>query len=229
MWKNEDGIPVIGTNQHFLTFHTDPPDYKNLILSLASGAIGNSEMPIIDIYGGPLGWIPIFNPSHVRGHGTDYVTLLTGCGGMGGIPIDPKTLSVDLDKLPTPEKVTALIQDGLPTLPSLPKLLDPNYLYDTLAITEIMNRLGPETVLTPDEYLAFAGNNFDAFRLLWQTALEKVGSGDPAAVLEVLQITDNIKTLESLGLPPGLPGSDSPNGDLTGDIPVVGDLLAGGS
>src|SRR5699024_7261161 len=52
MWANEDGIPLIGTFSHFNEFHTDDT-YENLVLSLASGAIGNSDMPIIDIYGGP--------------------------------------------------------------------------------------------------------------------------------------------------------------------------------
>jgi hypothetical protein len=199
MWKNEDGIPVLGTNTHFLTYHTDA-EYENLILSLASGAIGNSQMPIIDVYGGPLGWIPIFNPSHVEGHGTDYATMLTGCGGMG-LPIDIKTGEVNLDRIPTPEKVIAFGQKIMPEVPDPQKILAPDYLYNTLAVDEITNRLGFNTVFTPDEYLNFATNNFDAFRLVWQTALEKLDGGDPTAILEVLQVTDNIKTLESLGLP----------------------------
>jgi hypothetical protein len=229
MWKNEDGIPVIGTNTHFLTFHTDP-DYKNLPLSLASGSIGNSQMPIIDAYGGPLGWIPIFNPSHVRGHGTDYATMLTGCGGMG-LPINTKTMSVDLEKLPTPEKVLGFAQKVIPTVPSPEKVLAPDYLYNTLRVDEITNRIGPDVIFTPEEYLAFAGKNFDAFRLLWQTALEKFGSGNPTAVLDALKITDNIKTLQSLGLP-GLPGSGDktltnslPSGGLTKGLPT-GDLAS---
>jgi hypothetical protein len=217
MWKNEDGIPVIGTNTHFLTFHTDP-DYKNLPLSLFSGAIGNSQMPIIDIYGGPLGWIPIFNPSHVRGHGTDYATMLTGCGGMG-LPIDTKTMSVNLDRLPTPEKALNFATKVIPTVPSPEKILAPDYLYNTLRVDEITSRIGPDVIFTPDEYLSFATKNFDAFRLLWQTALEKVGGGNPAAVLDVLKITDNIKTFQSLGLP-GLPGSGTDT--LTGGLPAGG-------
>jgi hypothetical protein len=229
MWKNEDGIPVIGTNTHFLTYHTDP-DYKNLPLSLFSGAIGNSQMPIIDIYGGPLGWIPIFNPSHVRGHGTDYATMLTGCGGMG-LPIDTKTMSVNLEKLPTPEKALGFAEKVIPNVPSPEKVLAPDYLYNTLRVDEITRRVGPDVIFTPEEYLAFAGKNFDAFRLLWQTALDKFGSGDPAAILDVLEITDNIKTLQSLGLP-GLPGSGDetltnglPAGGLTAGLPT-GDLAS---
>jgi hypothetical protein len=144
MWKNEDGIPVIGTNTHFLTYHTDA-EYENLVLSLASGAIGNSQMPIIDIYGGPLGWIPIFNPSHVEGHGTDYATMLTGCGGMG-LPIDIKTGEVNLDRIPTPEKVLTFAEKVIPTVPDPQKLLAPDYLYNTLAVDEITNRLGFNTV-----------------------------------------------------------------------------------
>ncbi|MGW4827749.1 hypothetical protein ACWEOG_09235 [Amycolatopsis japonica] len=222
MWKNEDGIPLLGSNSHALTYHTDPA-YKNLILSMASGAIGNSQMPVIDAYGGPLGWIPIFNPSHVRGHGTDYLTMATGCGGMG-LPIDTKTMAVDMSRLPTPEKVVNFVQKGMPSVPDPARVLAPDYLYNTLQVAEIMNRLGPDTVFTPDEYLSFAGNNFDAMRLLWQTALEKVSSGDPAAVLDVLKVTDNIKTFESLGMP-GLPGS---GGDTaTGSLPLVGPALGG--
>lgn len=222
MWKNEDGIPLLGSNSHALTYHTDPA-YKNLILSMASGAIGNSHMPVIDAYGGPLGWIPIFNPSHVRGHGTDYLTMATGCGGMG-LPIDTKTMAVDMSRLPTPEKVVNFVQKGMPSVPDPARVLAPDYLYNTLQVAEIMNRLGPDTVFTPDEYLSFAGNNFDAMRLLWQTAFEKVSSGDPAAVLDVLKVTDNIKTFESLGMP-GLPGS---GGDTaTGSLPLVGPALGG--
>src|SRR5699024_3893573 len=56
MWANEDGIPLLGSFSHINEMHTDPA-YENLVLSLASGAIGNSDMPVIDIYGGPLGWI----------------------------------------------------------------------------------------------------------------------------------------------------------------------------
>ncbi|MFI5559332.1 hypothetical protein ACIA2T_08675 [Amycolatopsis japonica] len=222
MWKNEDGIPLLGSNSHALTYHTDPA-YKNLILSMASGAIGNSHMPVIDAYGGPLGWIPIFNPSHVRGHGTDYLTMATGCGGMG-LPIDTKTMAVDMSRLPTPEKVVDFVQKGMPSVPDPARVLAPDYLYNTLQVAEIMNRLGPDTVFTPDEYLSFAGNNFDAMRLLWQTAFEKVSSGDPAAVLDVLKVTDNIKTFESLGMP-GLPGSGSDT--ATGSLPLVGPALGG--
>ncbi len=222
MWKNEDGIPLLGSNSHALTYHTDPA-YKNLILSMASGAIGNSHMPVIDAYGGPLGWIPIFNPSHVRGHGTDYLTMATGCGGMG-LPIDTKTMALDMSRLPTPEKVVDFVQKGMPSVPDPARVLAPDYLYNTLQVAEIMNRLGPDTVFTPDEYLSFAGNNFDAMRLLWQTAFEKVSSGDPAAVLDVLKVTDNIKTFQSLGLP-GLPGS---SGDtLTSGLPLLGGAIGG--
>ncbi|UUV35848.1 hypothetical protein NQK81_21185 [Amycolatopsis roodepoortensis] len=227
MWKNEDGIPLLGSNSHALTYHTDPA-YKNLILSMASGAIGNSHMPVVDAYGGPLGWIPIFNPSHVRGHGTDYLTMATGCGGMG-LPIDTKTMAVDMSRLPTPDKVAAFVQKGMPSIPDPAKVLAPDYLYNTLQVAEIMNRLGPDTVFTPDEYLSFAGNNFDAMRLLWQTAFDKMSSGDPAAMLDVLKITDNIKTLQSLGLP-GLPGSsgETLTGGLpTGGLPIVGGALGG--
>ncbi|HJQ05812.1 MAG TPA: hypothetical protein VJ872_10230, partial [Nocardioides sp.] len=220
MWKNEDGIPVLGSNSHFLTYHTDPA-YKNLVLSLASGAIGNSEMPIVNIYQGPLGWIPIFNPTHVRGHGTDYVTLLTGCGGMG-LPIDTKTGSVNLDRLPTPAKALNLATRIMPNVPNLSKIMGPDYLYNTLRVDEITNRLGFNTVMTPDEYVAFAGKNFDAFRLVGQTVLEKMNN--PASVLDVLKVTDNIKTLQSLGLP-GLPGSTG-GSTLTGSLPTGG-LTAG--
>ncbi|NGN95745.1 hypothetical protein G5C66_23780, partial [Nocardioides sp. KC13] len=232
MWKNEDGIPVIGTNSHFLTYHTDP-SYKNLPLSLASGAIGNSQMPIIDIYGGPLGWIPIFNPSHVRGHGTDYVTLLTGCGGMG-LPVNPKDGSVDLNKIPTPEKVTTFAGKIFPSVPSVSKITGPDYLYNTLQTKEIMSRIGPSSTMTPDEYLSFAGNNFDAFRLLWATALQQVSSGNPTAILDVLEVTNNLKTLESLGMPglPGagglpLPGSEQPSGEQPSGEQPSGEEPAG--
>ncbi|GAB4001748.1 hypothetical protein [Nocardioides ultimimeridianus] len=227
MWKNEDGIPVLGSNSHFLTYHTDPA-YKNLILSLFSGAIGNSEMPIVNIYQGPLGWIPIFNPTHVRGHGTDYVTLLTGCGGMG-LPIDTKTGSINLDRLPTPAKALNLATRIMPNVPSLPKMLGPDYLYNTLRVDEITNRLGFNTVMTPDEYVAFAGKNIDAMRLLWQTALEKMSN--PVSILDVLKVTDNIKTFQSLGLPglPGVPGAGGstltgslPSGGLTAGLPTAG-------
>jgi hypothetical protein len=224
MWKNEDGIPVIGTNSHFLTYHTDP-SYRNLPLSLTSGAIGNSQMPIIDIYGGPLGWIPIFNPSHVRGHGTDYVTLLTGCGGMG-LPVNPKNGSVDLNKIPTPEKVTTFAGKIFPSVPSVSKITGPDSLYNTLQTKEIMSRVGPTSVMTPDEYLSFAGKNFDAFRLLWQTALSQVSSGNPTAVLDVLKVTNNIQTLQSLGMP-GLPGSEGPT--LTSGLPGGSSLPLPGS
>ena len=115
---------------------------------------------IIDVYGGPLGWIPVFNPSHVRGHGTDYVTLLTGCGGMG-LPVNPKDGSVDLNKIPTPEKVTTFAGKIFPSVPSVSKITGPDYLYNTLQTKEIMSRLGPSSTMTPDEYLSFAGNNFD--------------------------------------------------------------------
>ncbi|GGO90478.1 hypothetical protein GCM10011584_22340 [Nocardioides phosphati] len=199
MWKNEDGIPVIGTNTHFLTYHTDA-EYKNLILSLASGSIGNSQMPIVDLYGGPLGWIPIFNPKHVEGHGTDYATMLTGCGGMG-LPVDIKTGAVNLDRLPTPDKVMTFAKRVVPDVPNPQKILGPDYLYNTLAVDEITDRLGFNTVFTPDEYLNFATNNADAFRTLGTTAFEPLASGDPTKLLEVLQVTDNIKTLESLGMP----------------------------
>ncbi|GAB2980151.1 hypothetical protein GCM10027076_17550 [Nocardioides montaniterrae] len=224
MWKNEDGIPVLGSMSHFLTYHTDP-SYKNLMLSLASGAIGNSQMPVVNIYQGPLGWIPIFNPTHVRGHGTDYVTLLTGCGGMG-LPIDVKTGRLNLDRLPTPEKVMNLAQRVMPNVPSLPKLLGSDYLYNTLRVDEVTKRLGFNTVMTPDEYLQFAGKNFDVFRTLATTVFSKMN--DPVSILDVLKITDNLQTLQSLGLP-GLPGTSGstltsglPTGGLTAGLPTAG-------
>src|SRR5699024_2454710 len=46
MWANEDGIPLLGSFSHINEMHTDPA-YENLVLSLASGAIGNSDMPVI--------------------------------------------------------------------------------------------------------------------------------------------------------------------------------------
>ncbi|OSM42164.1 hypothetical protein [Nesterenkonia sp. PF2B19] len=193
MWANEDGIPLLGSFAHVNEYHTDPA-YENLVLSLASGAIGNSEMPIIDIYGGPLGWIPVFNPSHVKGHNTDYVTLLTSCGGIG-IPLD----SNDLTTLNVPSAdeladLSDLIIPGLPT----PEMLTSDYLWETTDASAILDRVTPETLLNLEEYVGFAGDHFDTWRLLWETALDDVTSGNPTGTLELLQITENINTLQSL-------------------------------
>ena len=42
-------------------------------------------------------------------------TMLTGCGGMG-LPIDIKTGEVNLDRIPTPEKVIAFAEEIMPVL-----------------------------------------------------------------------------------------------------------------
>lgn len=232
MWANEDGIPLLGSFAHFNEFHTDPA-YENLVLSLASGAIGNSEMPVIDIYGGPLGWIPVFNPSHVKGHGTDYVTLLTSCGGIG-IPLNSNDLTTL--NVPSVEKLADLSDLILPGLPSPEKLTDPNYLWKTTDATDILHRISPETLSNMDEYVNFAGDHFDTWRLLWETALSDVSSGNPTGILEVLKITENINTLESLSSVVGGTGSTpgSPAGGLLpgvlgeeGLTSVVGGLTGG--
>ncbi|MFC7403471.1 hypothetical protein [Georgenia alba] len=194
MWANEDGIPLLGSFSHVNEHHTDPA-YENLVLSLASGAIGNSNMPIIDVYGGPLGWIPVFNPSHVRGHDTDYVTLLTSCGGIG-IPLDSNDLTTL--NVPSVEELANLSDLIIPGLPTPEMLTDPNYIWETTDASAILERVTPQTLLNLDEYVGFAGDHVDTWRLLWETALEAVTTGDPAGVLEVLQITENINTLESL-------------------------------
>lgn len=219
MWANEDGIPLLGSFAHLNEYHTDPV-YENLVLSLASGAIGNSEMPIIDIYGGPLGWIPVFNPEHVKGHDTDYVTLLTSCGGIG-IPLDSNDLTT-LD-LPSVEDLTDLSELIIPGLPSPDMLTDPNYLWETTDASAILNRITPETLLNLEEYVGFAGDHFDAWRLLWETALEAVTTGNPTDILEVLEITENINTLESLA---DVVGEDA-LGELLGED-ALGDLLGEG-
>ncbi|GAA1735741.1 hypothetical protein [Brachybacterium phenoliresistens] len=199
MWANEDGIPLLGSPSHLNEYHTDPT-YDNLVLSLASGAIGNSQMPVIDIYGGPLGWIPVFNPSHVKGHGTDYVTLLTSCGGVG-IPLNSNDLTaLNVDSVEQLADMSDLIMPGLPS----PEMLtDPTYIWKTTDASDILARVTPETLLNMEEYAGFAGDHFDTWRLLWETALSDVSSGNPTGVLDVLKITDNIHTLESLSGPLG--------------------------
>ena len=218
MWANEDGIPVVGTPAHFNEHHTDPA-YDNLVLSLASGAIGNSDMPVIDVYGGPLGWIPVFNPSHVKGHGTDYVTLLTSCGGVG-IPLDSNDLtSLDVGSVEELANLSDLIMPGLPS----PEMLtDPTYLWKTTDATDILDRVTPETLLDVDQYVGFAGDHVDTWRLLWETALNDVSTGNPSGILDVLEITNNINTLESLS---GPLGGDTAS-DLLGED-GVSDLLGG--
>ncbi|GAB3756482.1 hypothetical protein GCM10027591_05700 [Zhihengliuella somnathii] len=210
MWANEDGIPLLGSFAHLNEYHTDPT-YENLVLSLASGAIGNSEMPVIDIYGGPLGWIPIFNPSHVKGHNTDYVTLLTSCGGIG-IPLNSNDLTAL--NVPSVEELADLSDLIIPGLPDPEMLTDPNYLWETTDASAILNRVTPEALTNTEEYLGFANDHFDTWRLLWETALNDVASGNPSGVLEVLQITENINTLESLA---GIVGEDAVAGALGGE------------
>ncbi|GAA3054663.1 MULTISPECIES: hypothetical protein [Actinomycetes] len=211
MWANEDGIPLLGSFAHVNEYHTDPA-YENLVLSLASGAIGNSEMPIIDIYGGPLGWIPVFNPSHVKGHNTDYVTLLTSCGGIG-IPLDSNDLTaLDVPSADELADLSDLIIPGLPT----PEMLTSDYLWETTDASAILDRVTPETLLNLEEYVGFAGDHFDTWRLLWETALDDVTSGNPTGTLELLQITENINTLQSL--------SDVVGDDALGDLLGEGDL-----
>ncbi|APX33238.1 hypothetical protein BH708_11525 [Brachybacterium sp. P6-10-X1] len=206
MWANDEGIPLLGTPSHFNEFHTDPA-YENLVLSLASGAIGNSDMPVIDVYGGPLGWIPVFNPAHVKGHGTDYVTLLTSCGGVG-IPLNTNDLTnLDVESV---EELADLSDLIIPGLPSPEMLMDPTYLWKTTDATDILERVDPETLLDVGDYTAFAGDHVDTWRLLWETALSDVSSGNPTGVLDVLKITDNINTLESLSGPLG--------GDIGSDL-----------
>ena len=87
-----------------------------------------------------------------------------------------------------------------------------------------------------DEYVGFAGDHLDTWRLLWETALEDVSTGNPTGVLEVLKITDNIHTLESLSGPLGgdiasdLLGGDVTSGLLGGDVTselLGGDLTSG--
>ncbi|MFS8513622.1 MAG: bifunctional ornithine acetyltransferase/N-acetylglutamate synthase, partial [Planifilum fulgidum] len=95
---------------------------NDMVLALASGAIGNANMPVIDIYGGPLGWIPVFNPDHVKGHNTDYVTLLTSCGGIG-IPLDSNDLTTL--NVPSVEELTNLSDLIMPGLPTPDMLTDP--------------------------------------------------------------------------------------------------------
>ncbi|WP_193105595.1 hypothetical protein [Brachybacterium sp. FME24] len=218
MWANEDGIPLVGSPAHFNEHHTDPA-YDNLVLSLASGAIGNSNMPVIDVYGGPLGWIPVFNPSHVKGHGTDYVTLLTSCGGVG-IPLDSNDLtSLDVGSVEELANLSDLIMPGLPS-PDM--LTDPTYLWKTTDASDILDRVTPETLLDVDQYVGFAGDHVDTWRLLWETALNDVSTGNPSGILDVLEITNNINTLESLTGPLG--GDTS--SDLLGEG-GVSDLLGG--
>ncbi|GAB3619364.1 hypothetical protein GCM10027417_06240 [Glutamicibacter endophyticus] len=218
MWANEDGIPALGSFAHINEYHTDPA-YENLVLSLASGAIGNSEMPIIDIYGGPLGWIPVFNPSHVKGHNTDYVTLLTSCGGIG-IPLDSNDLTTL--NVPSAEELADLSDLIIPGLPSPEMITDPEYLWKTTDASAILQRVTPETLTNMEEYKNFAGDHFDTWRLLWETALEDVSNGNPTGILEILKITDNINTLESLS---SVVGDDTTDGLLGGDL--VGGLLGG--
>src|SRR5699024_3005240 len=227
MWANEDGIPLIGTFSHFNEFHTDDT-YENLVLSLASGAIGNSDMPIIDIYGGPLGWIPVFNPAHVKGHGTDYVTLLTSCGGIG-IPLDTNDLTTL--NVPSVEELADLSELIIPGLPTPEMLTDPTYIWETTDASDILDRMSPETLMNLNDYVTFAGDHIDTWRLLWETALESVSNGNPTEILEVLQVTENIHTLESLApalggeAPDGTDGGllgDLPTGDLLGDLPILG-------
>ncbi|WP_309079918.1 CHRD domain-containing protein [Zhihengliuella sp.] len=210
MWANEDGIPALGSFAHVNEYHTDPA-YENLVLSLASGAIGNSEMPIIDIYGGPLGWIPVFNPSHVKGHNTDYVTLLTSCGGIG-IPLNSKDLTTL--NVPSAEEMADLSDLIVPGLPTPEMLTDPEYLWKTTDASAILERVTPETLTNTDEYVNFAGDHFDTWRLLWETALDDVSNGNPSGVLDVLQVTENINTLESLS---EVVGEDALAGALGGD------------
>ncbi|RZU62659.1 CHRD domain-containing protein [Zhihengliuella halotolerans] len=254
MWANEDGIPLLGSFAHVNEYHTDP-EYENLVLSLASGAIGNSEMPVVDIYGGPLGWIPIFNPSHVKGHGTDYVTLLTSCGGIG-IPLDSNDLTTL--NVPSVEDLADTSDLIMPGLPSPEMLTSPDYLWQTTDASAILDRVTPEALTNMEEYTGFAGDHLDTWRLLWETALEDVSSGNPTGILEVLQITDNIKTIESVfgivggedgglvgGLPggelpelpgvelPELPGDELPDGGeggggLLGGLPIIGGGDGGG-
>lgn len=199
MWSNEDGIPLLGSPSHLNEYHTDST-YDNLVLSLASGAIGNSDMPVIDVYGGPLGWIPIFNPSHVKGHGTDYVTMMTSCGGVG-IPLNSKDLtSLNVGSVEELADMSDLIMPGLPT----PEMLtDPTYIWKTTDASDILERVDLESLTDMEEYTGFAGDHVDAWRLLWETAVNDVASGNPTGVLDVLKITDNIHTLESLGGPLG--------------------------
>lgn len=223
MWANEDGIPLLGSFAHFNEHHTDPA-YENLVLSLASGAIGNSNMPIIDIYGGPLGWIPVFNPSHVKGHGTDYVTLLTSCGGIG-IPLDSNDLTTL--NVPSAEQLADLSDLIMPGLPTPEMLTDPNYIWETTDASAILDRVDFETMSNMDDYVNFAGDHFDTWRLLWETALNDVSSGNPSGILDVLQITDNVHTLESLS---GTLGGAAPSGETGGEAPsglLGGDALSG--
>ncbi len=219
MWANEDGIPALGSFAHINKEHTDPA-YDNLVLSLASGAIGNSNMPVIDIYGGPLGWIPVFNPSHVKGHGTDYVTLLTSCGGIG-IPLNSNDLTTL--NVPSVEQLADLSDLIIPGLPSPEMLTDPDYLWKTTDASAILERVTPETLTNMDEYVNFAGDHFDTWRLLWETALADVSSGNPTGILEILKITENINTLESLS---GIVGGDTLSGILGGGLlsglPILG-------
>ncbi|WP_010523641.1 hypothetical protein [Nesterenkonia sp. F] len=220
MWANEDGIPLLGSFTHLNNMHTDPA-YENLVLSLASGAIGNSDMPVVDIYGGPLGWIPIFNPSHVKGHGTDYVTLLTTCGGVG-VPLDTNDLtSLNVDSV---EELTNLSDMIMPGLPSPDMLTDPDYIWETTDASAILQRLTPEKLTNLEEYVGFAGDHVSTWRLLWETALEDVSNGNPTGVLDVLQITENINTLESLS---EVVGEDALAGVLDGD--AVSGAIGGGS
>lgn len=220
MWANEDGIPLLGSFSHLNTMHTDPA-YENLVLSLASGAIGNSDMPIVDVYGGPLGWIPIFNPQHVKGHGTDYVTLLTTCGGVG-VPLDTNDLtSLNVDSV---EELADLSDMIMPGLPSPEMLTDPDYIWETTDASAILQRLTPETLTNIEEYAGFAGDHVSTWRLLWETALEDVSSGNPTGVLDVLQITENINTLESLS---EVVGEDALTDVLDGD--AVSGAIGGGS
>lgn len=219
MWANEDGIPLLGSFSHINEYHTDPV-YENLVLSLASGAIGNSDMPIIDIYGGPLGWIPVFNPSHVKGHDTDYVTLLTSCGGIG-LPLDSNDLTA-LD-VPSVEELTDLSELIIPGLPSPEMLTDPEYLWETTDASAILERITPETLLNLEEYIGFAGDHFDTWRLLWETALDSVASGNPTEILELLEITENVNTLQSLSEVVG----DNALGELLGEE-QLGSLLEEG-
>src|SRR5699024_7832890 len=115
-----------------------------------------------------------------------------------------------------------------------------NYIWETTDASAILNRLDPETLLNVDDYVSFAGDHVDTWRLLWETALEGVSSGNPTEVLDVLQITDNINTLQSLpdalgGTPDGSDGllSGLPTGDLLGGtsdlLGPAGSLLGGDS
>ncbi|WP_139177775.1 hypothetical protein [Ruania alba] len=108
-------------------------------------------------------------------------------------------------------------------------LTNPNYLWETTDASDILARVTPETLTNMEEYVGFAGDHVDTWRLLWETALESVSSGDPTAILEALEVTENINTLESLSsIVSGGTGDGSGADGLIGGL-ANGDLLGGGS